>query len=48
MTGKHAPRPRHPMPDFMYDALNTQGPMDAYRSRPPYQQKHGEDEVASR
>ena len=32
------PRPRHPMPDYFRDALNTRRLMDAYRSRPPYQQ----------
>jgi uncharacterized protein YdeI (YjbR/CyaY-like superfamily) len=32
------PRPRYPMPDFIRDALNEHGVMDAYRSRPPYQQ----------
>ena len=26
------------MPDFVGDALNERGLMDAYRSRPPYQQ----------
>jgi uncharacterized protein YdeI (YjbR/CyaY-like superfamily) len=26
------------MPDFIRDALNAQELMDAYRSRPPYQQ----------
>lgn len=26
------------MPDFIRDALNERGLMDAYRSRPPYQQ----------
>ena len=31
-------RPRYPMPDFFRDALNASGLMDAYRSRPPYQQ----------
>lgn len=31
-------RPRHPMPDFIRDALTARGLMDAYRSRPPYQQ----------
>ena len=31
------PRPRHPMPDFIRDAINERGLMDAYRSRPPYQ-----------
>lgn len=32
------PRPRLPMPDFIREALNTRGLMDAYLSRPPYQQ----------
>ena len=32
------PRPRYPMPDFIREALDTRGLMDAYRSRPPYQQ----------
>jgi len=32
------PRPRYPMSDFLRDALNEHGLMDAYRSRPPYQQ----------
>ena len=31
-------RPRYPMPDFIRDALNSRGLMDAYRARPPYQQ----------
>jgi uncharacterized protein YdeI (YjbR/CyaY-like superfamily) len=31
-------RPRYPMPDFIRDALNEYEIMDAYRSRPPYQQ----------
>ena len=31
-------RPRYPMPDFFRAALNAHGLMDAYRSRPPYQQ----------
>ena len=31
------PRPRYPMPDFISDAINERGLMDAYRSRPPYQ-----------
>ncbi len=31
-------RPRYPMPEFLRDALNTHGLMDAYRARPPYQQ----------
>jgi len=30
-------RPRHPMPEFLRDALNARGLMDAYLSRPPYQ-----------
>ena len=32
------PRPRYPMPDFIREALEIQGVMDAYRARPPYQQ----------
>ena len=32
------PRPRYPMPDFIRDSLDQHGLMDAYRSRPPYQQ----------
>ena len=32
------PRPRYPMPDFICDALNARGLMDAYQARPPYQQ----------
>ena len=31
------PRPRYSMPDFMRDALNEHGMMDAYNARPPYQ-----------
>lgn len=31
-------RPIHPMPDFVKDALVERDLMDAYRSRPPYQQ----------
>jgi len=31
------PRPRHPMPDFIRDALNSRRLMDAYLARPPYQ-----------
>jgi uncharacterized protein YdeI (YjbR/CyaY-like superfamily) len=31
-------RPRHEMPEFVRDALLDHGLMDAYRSRPPYQQ----------
>ena len=30
--------PRYLMPDFFRDALNTRGLMDAYLSRPSYQQ----------
>lgn len=32
------PRPRYPMPDFVRDALNKSGLMDAYHARPSYQQ----------
>jgi len=32
------PRPRYPIPDYIRDALNQRGLMDAYRARPPYQQ----------
>lgn len=31
-------RPRHPMPEFVHDALTKHGLMDAYHARPPYQQ----------
>jgi uncharacterized protein YdeI (YjbR/CyaY-like superfamily) len=31
-------RPRHPMPDFVSEALEDTDLMDAYESRPPYQQ----------
>lgn len=31
-------RPRYEMPDFVRNALLEHGLMDAYRSRPPYQQ----------
>jgi len=31
------PRPRLPMPDFVRDALDARGLMDAYLARPPYQ-----------
>ena len=31
-------RPLHPMPEFVRKALVAQKLMDAYRSRPPYQQ----------
>ena len=30
-------RPRHPMPDFVRDALESAGLTAAYQSRPPYQ-----------
>jgi len=32
------PRSRYPMPEFMREALESRGVMDAYRMRPPYQQ----------
>lgn len=31
-------RPRYPMPDFVKNALEARGVMDAYRARPAYQQ----------
>ena len=31
-------RPRYPMPEFITNVLNERGLMEAYRSRPPYQQ----------
>ncbi len=31
-------RPRYPMPDFMAEALEERGLMDAYLNRPAYQQ----------
>ncbi len=31
------PRPRHPMPDFVRDALEAHDLLDAYLARPPYQ-----------
>jgi uncharacterized protein YdeI (YjbR/CyaY-like superfamily) len=31
-------RPIHPMPEFVKEALVEQGLLDAYHSRPPYQQ----------
>jgi uncharacterized protein YdeI (YjbR/CyaY-like superfamily) len=31
-------RPRYPMPDFIRQALNERGLMEAYRARPAYQQ----------
>jgi uncharacterized protein YdeI (YjbR/CyaY-like superfamily) len=30
-------RPRYPMPEFIREALETRGMMDAYQARPPYQ-----------
>jgi uncharacterized protein YdeI (YjbR/CyaY-like superfamily) len=31
-------RPRHPMPDFVAEALAEHGLLEAYRNRPAYQQ----------
>jgi len=31
-------RQKHPMPDYIRSALSERGLMDAYHSRPPYQQ----------
>lgn len=31
------PRPRYPMPEYMREALEARGLMDAYNARPPYQ-----------
>lgn len=31
-------RPRHPMPEYVREALEGRGLMDAYRERPAYQQ----------
>ena len=31
-------RARNPMPEFVQEALDSRGLMDAYRARPPYQQ----------
>lgn len=31
-------RPRHPMPEFVRQALNEHGLMEKYKARPPYQQ----------
>lgn len=31
-------RPRHPMPDFVEEALQKHGLMEAYSARPAYQQ----------
>lgn len=36
--GRLARRPRYPMPAFMLEALKIAALMDAYKSRPPYQQ----------
>ena len=30
-------RQRYPMPDFMREALDARGMMEAYQARPPYQ-----------
>lgn len=32
------PRPRYPMPGYVREAFESRGLMEAYRSRPPYQQ----------
>jgi len=32
------PRPRYPMPEYIREALESRGVMEAYRARPPYQQ----------
>ena len=32
------PRPRYPMPEYVREALEARGMMEAYRARPPYQQ----------
>ena len=32
-----ATRPRHPMPDYIREALHTRRLMNAYNQRPPYQ-----------
>ena len=31
-------RPKHPIPDFVKDALEKQGLLDDYKARPAYQQ----------
>jgi uncharacterized protein YdeI (YjbR/CyaY-like superfamily) len=31
------PRPRHPIPEYMQEALESRGLMEAYNARPPYQ-----------
>ena len=36
--GSNLKRPRHEMPDFVKQALEERGLMDAYRNRPDYQQ----------
>jgi uncharacterized protein YdeI (YjbR/CyaY-like superfamily) len=35
---KNLKRPRHPMPDFVKEALEENGLMEAYQERPAYQQ----------
>jgi uncharacterized protein YdeI (YjbR/CyaY-like superfamily) len=30
-------RPRYPVPEFILEALEARGMMDAYQARPPYQ-----------
>jgi len=37
MKGHRPARPRYPMPDFIRDALNERGLIQAYQARPPYQ-----------
>ncbi len=37
-VGSRLKRPLYPMPDFVREALAGRGLMEAYRSRPPYQQ----------
>jgi uncharacterized protein YdeI (YjbR/CyaY-like superfamily) len=32
-----SPRPRYPMPEFIREALESRGVMEAYSARPPYQ-----------
>lgn len=31
------PRPRYPLPEYIREALESRGVMDAYNARPPYQ-----------
>ena len=31
------PRPRYPMPEYIREALESRGVMEAYNARPPYQ-----------